>query len=70
MHREELQREAYGPFDTRLQDLICEALAGDPAGAGFDVHYQPIVRVADGSVAAVEALARWQPPKMREIAPP
>jgi diguanylate cyclase len=70
MHRDELQREAYGPFDTRLQDLICEALAGDPAGAGFDVHYQPIVRVADGSVAAVEALARWQPPAMREIAPP
>lgn len=70
MHRDALQREAYSPFDSRLQDLICEALARDPAGAGFDVHYQPIVRITDGSVVAVEALARWTPPDMREIAPP
>jgi EAL domain-containing protein (putative c-di-GMP-specific phosphodiesterase class I) len=69
MHTER-QRDAFSPFDTRLQDLICEALARDPAGAGFDVHYQPIVRVADGSVVAVEALARWHPPEMREVAPP
>jgi predicted signal transduction protein with EAL and GGDEF domain len=27
----------------------------------FRVHYQPIVRLADGQVTEVEALVRWQP---------
>lgn len=44
-----------------LHDLLT-ALAGDPAAAGFEVHYQPIVRLEDAAVVAVEALARWYHP--------
>jgi diguanylate cyclase (GGDEF)-like protein/PAS domain S-box-containing protein len=33
------------------------------------LHYQPVVRLADGSVAGVEALLRWQHPERGMIAP-
>ncbi|GIE92787.1 putative bifunctional diguanylate cyclase/phosphodiesterase [Paractinoplanes rishiriensis] len=44
--------------DADLPHLLAQALAtgGRP---GFEVHYQPIVRLADGATVAVEALARW-----------
>jgi diguanylate cyclase (GGDEF)-like protein/PAS domain S-box-containing protein len=35
----------------------------------FVVHYQPIVRLGDGSIAGVEALARWQHPERGLILP-
>jgi len=35
----------------------------------FVVHYQPVVRLGDGSIAGVEALARWQHPE-RGLIPP
>ena len=35
----------------------------------FQVHYQPIVRLATGRIAAVEALARWPDPRGGWIAP-
>jgi diguanylate cyclase (GGDEF)-like protein len=41
-----------------LSDRLAAALEQD----GLDVHYQPIVRLADGTVVAVEALARWTDP--------
>ena len=37
-------------------------LRAEPADGGLRVHYQPIVRLADGSTVAVEALARWTDP--------
>src|SRR5688572_16471020 len=51
-----------------LQQLL-DVLAGDPAAAGFEVHYQPIVRLADGATVAVEALARWHHPVAGRIEP-
>ncbi|MBL7618238.1 EAL domain-containing protein [Frankia sp. AgB1.8] len=37
--------------------------------AGFDVHYQPIVRLSDGVVVALEALARWTEPGHGPVPP-
>jgi len=37
--------------------------------AGFDVHYQPIVRLTDGAVVALEALARWTEPDRGPVPP-
>lgn len=48
--------------DSSMQEMLEEALAGDPAAAGFDVHYQPIVRFDDHATLAVEALPRWNHP--------
>jgi diguanylate cyclase (GGDEF)-like protein len=42
-----------------LSQLLAAALTTE---RGLDVHYQPIVRLADGTVIAVEALARWTDP--------
>jgi diguanylate cyclase (GGDEF)-like protein len=45
--------------DSDLSQLLAAALNQE---RGLDVHYQPIVRLADGEVVAVEALARWTDP--------
>ena len=42
-----------------LSQLLATALTTE---RGLDVHYQPIVRLADGTAVAVEALARWTDP--------
>ena len=47
-----------------LSQLLAAALAEND---GLDVHYQPIVRLADGTVVAVEALARWTDPVVGPI---
>ena len=52
-----------------LPHLLARALATDPAAAGFEVYYQPIVRFADGLTVAVEALARWTDPVAGPVDP-
>jgi diguanylate cyclase (GGDEF)-like protein len=52
-----------------LPHLLARALAGSPAAAGFEVYYQPIVRLADGATVAVEALARWTDPVVGPVDP-
>ena len=52
-----------------LPHLLARALAGDPAAAGFEVYYQPIVRFADAATVAVEALARWTDPVVGPVDP-
>jgi diguanylate cyclase (GGDEF)-like protein len=44
---------------------LLEALAGNQ----FEVHYQPIVDLSDGSLSGLEALARWKHP-VRGTVPP
>jgi EAL domain-containing protein (putative c-di-GMP-specific phosphodiesterase class I) len=39
------------------------------AGGQLELHYQPVVRLADGSVTGVEALLRWRHPE-RGLVPP
>ncbi|MEU4688440.1 EAL domain-containing protein [Actinoplanes sp. NPDC023714] len=64
-----------GPRDNAphadLPQLLAGALAegGSPAAAGFEVHYQPIVRLADAATVAVEALARWTDPVAGPVHP-
>ncbi|GIH14106.1 putative bifunctional diguanylate cyclase/phosphodiesterase [Rugosimonospora africana] len=55
--------------DPALPGLLAEALSGD-GDAGLDVHYQPIVRIADGQRLAVEALARWTHPVIGSVPAP
>ena len=45
---------------SSMHELIVQALASGPAEAGFEVHYQPIVRMEDHATMGVEALARWR----------
>jgi diguanylate cyclase (GGDEF)-like protein len=53
-----------------LPHLLAQALSGGPPGAaGFEVYYQPIVRLTDGVTVAVEALARWTSPVAGTVHP-
>jgi diguanylate cyclase len=64
-----MQSKTCRSSNARLHALIADALTADPAAAGFQVHYQPIVRI-DGVVpVAVEALARWHHPVAGWIEP-
>jgi diguanylate cyclase (GGDEF)-like protein len=61
---------ADGTVDVDLPHLLARALGGGaPGDAGFEVHYQPIVRFRDGVTVAVEALARWTDPDAGVIDP-
>jgi len=55
--------------DPDLPALLTAALRHDSAWSGFEVHYQPIVRLSDRSVVAVEALARWATPTLGHVPP-
>jgi diguanylate cyclase (GGDEF)-like protein len=48
-----------------LVGRICDAVAGGE----FRLHYQPLVRLADGRVRGVEALVRWQHPEHGLLTP-
>ena len=48
-----------------LRNDLQRALATDE----FELHYQPVIRLADGSVSGVEALLRWRHPERGLISP-
>jgi diguanylate cyclase (GGDEF)-like protein/PAS domain S-box-containing protein len=48
-----------------LRSNLQTALGGDQ----FELHYQPIVRLADGKTIAFEALLRWHHPERGLVAP-
>ncbi|MCM3920902.1 EAL domain-containing protein [Frankia sp. AiPs1] len=54
---------------THLADALATALRRGGRSAGFDVHYQPIVRLRDRSLVALEALARWTAPGCGPVPP-
>jgi diguanylate cyclase len=64
-----MQSQAPDASNVQLHELLAEVLAGNPATAGFDVHYQPIVRFDNHSTVAVEAVPRWQHPDSGQIEP-
>ena len=57
------------PLGARLADALDTARQLGWDAAGFDVHYQPIVRLSDGAVVALEALARWTEPGRGPVSP-
>ncbi|MEX5632294.1 putative bifunctional diguanylate cyclase/phosphodiesterase [Parafrankia sp. FMc2] len=54
---------------AHLADALATALRRGGRSAGFDVHYQPIVRLRDGRPVALEALARWTDPGRGPVSP-
>lgn len=63
----ELQQRAKDLWN--IPALLAQALRDDPAAAGFQAHYQPIVGLRDATPVAVEALARWWHPQVGNIDP-
>jgi sensor c-di-GMP phosphodiesterase-like protein len=59
-----MQSKAPEVGEVPLHELLAEVLAGDPTDGGFEVEYQPIVRLADGATVAAEAVACWEHPRV------
>jgi diguanylate cyclase (GGDEF)-like protein/PAS domain S-box-containing protein len=60
--------DMYIGAEQRLQ-LKSDLLEAAFDTSQFEILYQPIVDLADGSVAALEALLRWDHPELGRIAP-
>ena len=52
----------------RLENDLRRAVE-DPAGNGFELHYQPKLDLSTGEITGVEALARWNHPARGAIPP-
>ena len=53
----------------RTERAIEIALQAANLDIEMDVHFQPIIRISDGTVMAVEALARWNSPELGNVRP-
>jgi diguanylate cyclase (GGDEF)-like protein len=54
---------------SRRQEVAARAIADALHRDELAVHFQPVLGLADGSVRAVEALARWHPPSRPAVSP-
>lgn len=54
---------------SRMRQQLCEELAGADLARALVTHYQPIISLATGEVVAIEALTRWQHPKLGLLGP-
>ena len=61
----EPERDAREITRYRLSSALPAAVAGE----GLLVHYQPLRRLADGRLHGVEALVRWEHPRMGLLGP-
>ena len=52
-----------------LPTLLAAAVRGEPYAGVIEVHYQPIVRLSDGVIVAIESLARWTSPQLGRVPP-
>ena len=50
------------------EDLV-EAIADDPAAAGFRMYFQPVVRLPERRIVGSEALVRWEHPRLGLLSP-
>lgn len=57
------------PADIALAPELVHALEGDREAGTFGVVFQPIVELATGAIVGVEALARWEHPRLGTVLP-
>jgi diguanylate cyclase (GGDEF)-like protein/PAS domain S-box-containing protein len=68
-------RSQWVVFQPNLDQRAVERLAHERAlrsaieGEQFELHYQPVVELSDGSMSAVEALLRWNRPGHEVVMP-
>jgi diguanylate cyclase (GGDEF)-like protein/PAS domain S-box-containing protein len=68
-------RSTYRFFSADMNRLAEQRLAYSAAlrtaiaNEGLALHYQPQIRIVDGSIYGVEALARWHDPLLGEVSP-
>ena len=55
--------------EIRSHSVIEQALQNADLDAELSLQFQPIVHIADGSLVAFEALARWQSPVLGAVSP-
>ena len=74
-HAKTAGRNNFQFFDAKMNDAALDRLKTEHAlrqalaHDEFRLHFQPIIDVASGRVAAVEALVRWQHPEKGLLAP-
>jgi diguanylate cyclase (GGDEF)-like protein len=70
--RNKAHREAHGDVDCTpesAREALVEAAFERSTIEDFDVYYQPVADLRCGSVAAVEAILRWEHPDLGTISP-
>lgn len=70
--RNKASRDAHSDIARRSEssrETLVEAAFERSTIEDFEVYYQPIADLASGSVAAVEAILRWEHPDLGTIAP-